>query len=430
MKRRIFLIIIVLCGVILCFSGVFLFLHSAFHGSEVQLPFQGNYLSYHDGFYTEGEGDVFRYYNQEKKFIGEYPLISSLQKEDGSYDYSSLHFTSSLAPFTDISNLVGVIDAEGNEVLPAQYESVTILDSNLFLVSSAMNYAFLDRAGNQVGASSFQTVEEVGTAFLVSVDGLYGIVGHDGNYLLEPTYQIILPLVDGDNVFFQASNGADNQYFLLQDGVLTSCSPLSFKNVIAFSDNILYYTDLEGKIHLYDTRKEEDRSLTGSYVALKPFESGLALVVNEDGLAGYINEEEEMVIPYAYPSTQAGDFTSDGLAVVGNNGYFGVIDTNEEEVLPLEYLGIQILDTDHFLVLDQNNVIKLLNKAKKNLLTDSYLSVDLVEDAPYLLVSKGKMVGLIDYEGKVLLKPEYQQIKVEEGSLFYQKENVWYQREL
>lgn len=84
--------------------------------------------------------------------------------------------------------------------------------------------------------------------------------------------------------------------------------------------------------------KSGDEVVTCEYDYLGPFSEGLALVTKNDEHA-YINDKNEVVIPYTGEYRWMNDF-SDGLAKVeGYNYKQGYIDKTGKLVIPLEYSG-------------------------------------------------------------------------------------------
>ena len=74
------------------------------------------------------------------------------------------------------------------------------------------------------------------------------------------------------------------------------------------------------------------------FTNLFPFRGGLAAVHDEDNMTGFINKSGELVIPCIYESYSDG-FSEDGLCAVQKDGKWGYIDRDNNIVIPFEYDG-------------------------------------------------------------------------------------------
>lgn len=131
----------------------------------------------------------------------------------------------------------------------------------------------------------------------------------------------------------------------------------------------------------YDIRKEEFPFHGNQYtedflLRCRPFNGGLMVWVDsETGLSGYLNEKNEVVIPFKYPF--AAPFNKNGLALVGAGEKAGFINTQGEEIIPCIYdsgvngfvgdVTVVIKDGILIFITDRNEEIRRISGYDKGL---------------------------------------------------------------
>ena len=92
------------------------------------------------------------------------------------------------------------------------------------------------------------------------------------------------------------------------------------------------------------------------------FSQNYTVIENAVGLKGYVNSQNETVIPCKY--MVAGKFINN-LAIVKLDDKFGVINSKDIVVIPFEYDFIEINDKGLFKVKKDNQEFYLNKKGKK-----------------------------------------------------------------
>lgn len=108
------------------------------------------------------------------------------------------------------TGLCGVIDNQGNEVLPAEYKGVRLGDGLLCLQGSDGLWGAVDRSGNEVQPMVHANLgwsEACELFFLQDSEGLWGAVDRDGNEVLPMAYADFDWTDTGDLIFVQGSDG-------------------------------------------------------------------------------------------------------------------------------------------------------------------------------------------------------------------------------
>lgn len=196
-----------------------------------------------------------------------------------------------------------------------------------------------------------------------------------------------------------------------------------------------------------------------TYIYQSPFKNGLALVQNAKKKFGFINEQNQEVIPCQYHEAT---MFSGKLARVAQKGRWGMIDSAGKLVIPLEYDAIAHGLFEHAIVTKQdktgvfNGVGKAIVPVEFDELMDYatekiYVAIDYTENktAVYdfegktiikknqyesititgtnqLIASKNGKCGVVDLEGKTIIPFKYEYVQELGNDIFivYKGENV------
>lgn len=162
---------------------------------------------------------------------------------------------------------------------------------------------------------------------LVCINGKKGYIDSKGNVALEPEY------IDGtiftENKAFVTIPGSKPLCINKKGNVLFELENCEY--ACPFSDGMALIVDEEGKAGFVNS--DGEMIIKPQYDDADQFSEGLAMVRTESG-CGYIDKKGEIVIPTTY--TFADSFHN-GLAVVKENGKYGFINTKGEMVIPAEF---------------------------------------------------------------------------------------------
>lgn len=108
---------------------------------------------------------------------------------------------------------------------------------------------------------------------------------------------------------------------------------------------VVFESYIDGWAYSYEAKGYMDFSgnmaldLSGrGFTDLRSFHEGLAAVCTEDNLIGFIDKLGELVIPCMYEAFSDG-FSKDGLCAVQKDGKWGYIDRDNNVVIPFEHDG-------------------------------------------------------------------------------------------
>ena len=139
------------------------------------------------------------------------------------------------------------------------------------------------------------------------------------------------------------------------------------------------------------------------YIKQNSYTNGLARVII-NGKIGYINEQEEFVIPCKYDI--ANDFT-DELAVVVKDGRFGYINTEGEEVIPLEYRWGSDFSEELAIVIDSLHKWKYIDVNGREPFVCSYTELGCFSEG-LAVVKDNEKYGFINKKGEEVIPCIYE----------------------
>lgn len=369
-----------------------------------------------------------------------YDIIDSMWIDDNTLNLEKFKFVDGLAQFND-GIYYGLLNEKGEEILDANYTSIEVINKNLIIVSDGNSFYFINYNGNRLFNVEFEMItsfDNQDEIFLVSNNNKYALFDNTGKLLTDFIYDNIYELSNSNNTnyVFCATYGEYTHIYIYNKDNKTfeKLDIFDNYNVTSFEYYNIYLTNQEGQYSLYDIKSKEIKTLNNSYVYLGPFVNSVALAVNSENVVGYIDENEEIVIDYQYDNSNTSDFTSFGYAVVGKDGLVGVINTNNDNILKFDYLSINIINNDRFLVSDKNNKMYIIDKNANKITKDDYDTITFTDFNEVFVVSKEinnkTKYGVINSNGKEIIPVEYEDIKISDSyfilktskSEFYLKE--------
>ena len=251
----------------------------------------------------------------------------------------------------------GIIDKEGNTVIPFEYGKTSINNTNEYVIfaDEGDNYGLMDIKGNVLIEPEYESIRGpfINNYFILLLDEKYGIQDSEGNVIIDFEYDYIadftsldaIPVQNGGN---SALINSENQIIVnygkyedieeisipgrfvvelndregLIDGKGNMIIPINYYDIICSdldyqSDKLILVSDQ----NKYAYFNKDGKNVTGFiYDDGKEFKNGYA-PVEKDGKWGYIDVSGKEIIPCQYNLTF--DFSKDNHAIVANvgNGY-------------------------------------------------------------------------------------------------------------
>ena len=288
---------------------------------------------------------------------GLYGYIDATGKNVIGYRYERASAFSGRLAVVCRDKLYGVINTDGKEIIPPRYEFLMIYWGCRVAVRHEDKWGIFDENGTQITSFEYDDI----TAY--NCDG-YAEVGKDGKKgLIDKTGKLIIPLLYRDvsyptEGFAEAAVGKRGKTFVGIDG---REMPARFDDVLFGFTEGLAAVKKRRKWGYIDTGGAE--VIPPQYADVTGFHGGIARVMDSDGKCGYINRNNEAVIPLEYDWMSTFDDRPVATVTSGFNPVFkkygtgvkhGLIDRENNLLLPVIF--DEVLCTD-----DVNIVLVLLN---------------------------------------------------------------------
>lgn len=298
--------------------------------------------------------------------------------------------------FAYIGDKYAVVDKEGKLLTDPAFDAVgTVSDEGLFAVKTQDIWGYIDKNTMEyVVDPKYSTagVFEDGVA-TVSVKGLYGYIGTDGEYIIPPQYEFALSfsedyaaiLTDGKwgyvNKNGEAAIKADYeeaQKFINGFAIVKQYGDYGLINTsgeyviepqfdeMVFDEGCDMYKVRLGDKYGY-VNKNGDYEVAPEFCRLGDFgDEKLTFAARSDGKYGFVDRSGDFVIDALYED--AGDFGED-LAPVMKDGLWGYVNSDGEIVITPQFEKASRFYSDGYaLCRDENGKYVVIDKEGINIL--------------------------------------------------------------
>jgi len=123
------------------------------------------------------------------------------------------NFSNGLA-IVEKNGYYGIINKEGNEVVPFKYNHIQ-QSGDKYLVTLSGRHGMIDRSGKIIVPLEYEDYSYYGSHTIITKGGLKGVMDRNGKILVVPKYDSIEPI--SDNVFYATKEG--KRYLVTLDGI-------------------------------------------------------------------------------------------------------------------------------------------------------------------------------------------------------------------
>ena len=241
--------------------------------------------------------------------------------------------------------------------------------------------------------------------FPVYTNGKWGVIDSRGNSIIEPTYDEYIVIPDSTQAIFICTY--DVNY---EDGTY-STRVLNERNEELYTD----YDHVEA-LENYD----ESNNLW--------YEDGI-LRVEQDGMAGIINTNGQLIVECQYDSIEALKGVDNSL-LTEQDGSYGIVDSIGNVIIENNYQSIEPLSNqyeDGYVVENSDGQFGLIGYSKEVILETNYDDIKNVHsDGQYYIVREGENWEVIDREGTTYLAGDYDDIlSVNNGNVIVEDNNQY-----
>ena len=250
-------------------------------------------------------------------------------------------------------------------------------------------------------------------------DAKWGIIGTNGETIINPMYQEIPIVIDKSKDVFlftydineedgtyktKAVNKNNEQLFTNYNKVEALENYDSAENVW-YEKNVLK-VEKDGKWGLIDTNgKEISEIIYDNIKTLKGIQN--SIIVEKEGKYGLLNCNGVKILDTNYSEIlNFGDDYINGYITKNQDGKFGIVNVSGEQVLENNYEEIYNIYSDKYFVIGENGNQQLINKDKEKVLTENFDEIKQITSTGVIYVKDGKY-GFMDFEGNIIIEASY-----------------------
>ncbi len=338
----------------------------------------------------------------------------------------------------------GMIDLDGNEVVPCQYKRLEPLPEIGYIAFEDKNslWGLMDQEGKIVLKAQYDGIKPFSSeVMLIELDDRYGFLDKHFNEVIPPKYERINDVQNTEVLVELELNGKKK---ILNKSLKTLFTDKDFDSIRGnhYFKHLLHVR--KGNLHgLFDTQGQE--IIPVKYASVSQEWVDYFKVTTEEGKQGIYTIKGEMMIPAAYnrlyfdkpffvyfmdkkdkgvidltgKKINLGEyedaFSVSGslLAVKEDKGLWGVIDLNKQVVLPFEYVEIKPFSDDKILAMKvRDHAQWSLIDMQGNVIMPAGFNLVNVGDLPEPLrafkLGENDLFGMIDAQtGEIVFQPKY-----------------------
>ena len=266
--------------------------------------------------------------------------------------------------------------------------------------------------------------------FALYQDEKWGILGSNGEIIIEPMYQEMIIVVDKTKDVFLCTYDIDEETGTYQTKAINSKNEdlwTNYEKIEALenydaSGNVWYEKNVlkvqkDGKWGLIDLNGNE--ILETSYddiTTLKGLEN--SLIVQKDGMLGLVNDKGTKIIDTNYSQIlNLGEEYQNGYITVNSENRYGVVSFSGETILENQYEKIDNIYSDKYFVIQENGKQQLIDRQGNKILTENFDEIKQIANAG-IIFTRQNQYGLMDFEGNVIIEPTYQNLEEINNDIF------------
>ena len=230
----------------------------------------------------------------------------------------------------------GFINKKGKEVIPCEYDGIGNFSEGLAAVALDGKWGFINKKGEEVVPCKYDGADSFSEGMAkVKRNGKYGFINTKGKEIVPCKYDEV-----GEHYYsYEEEKSAFSEGmakvkrngkwgFINKNG--KEIVPCEYDYAGSFSEGMAK-VQLDGKWGFINKNGKE--IVPCKYDEIDDFSEGMAKV-QLDGKYGFINTKGKVVIPCKYDNAFS---FSEGMAAVKRNSKWGVINTKGEVVIPCKY---------------------------------------------------------------------------------------------
>ena len=263
--------------------------------------------------------------------------------------------------YEDSTYKTKALNAKNEEIL-GQYEQIEALDNfdnqnNIFYEQNAIKvrkngkYGIINIEGKEILPCNYdkiETLKGVENSILIEQEGKIGLVDSNGKIVMEPTYKEIKPLGTDYKLGYIVVNN-ENQYGIV-DCNNKVVLETKYADILPVTENNIFVVKEAEAYTLMD--KEGNNLLQTTYTNITGIKNGNAIVENKSKY-GVITTTGEEVVPIKYDEIA---FAFTDTFIVKQNNQYGLVKKADQVVLELKYANMRYIDKADFMEVSEDNI--------------------------------------------------------------------------
>ena len=380
-------------------------------------------INYSDNSYTSKAVN-----KKNEEIFSKYEMVETIQNND--IDNNLWYENNILKVKKD--GKYGVIDLNGKEIVPCEYEKIEALRgvTNSLVTTKNSKLGLIDNSGSIIIENKYQEIDALTDryedGFIVKDEnGKYGVINYNKKTALECKYDQIENIFGNDTYVVKEDGtlkvvSADGDSYL--EGKYSEIKDINGENVIVKSEEKYGVVTLSGEELIPAEYDDLTYTFSNYYIAKK------------NDKFGVINTAKEKVIDFNYTSLvyrKAADFIEGAknkensdlidrnmeVKVTGivsevniDKGYIKVRVNNEYKYYNFKFEEKalkEILKTNTLFVKKENGKYGYVNKEGTVVVNFEYDDATEQNEYGYAAVKKNGLWGAIDQKGNVIIEPKY-----------------------
>lgn len=274
---------------------------------------------------------------------------------------------------------------------------------------------------------------ELNYYFAVYQDEKWGVLGSDGNFVIQPMYQEMPIVIDPSKDIFLCTYDIDETNGTYQTKVINNKNEeiwTDYDKIEALenydeSGNIWYEREIlkvqeNGKWGLMDLNGKQITDLIYDEIkTIKGTEN--SILVKQDGKVGLLNSKGIKIAEPQYSQIMNfGEDYKNGYITVNLENKYGLISFSGEKILANNYEKIENIYHDKYFVIQESGKQKLIDKEGNTKINENFDEIKQIANSGVVFVRKNQY-GLMDFEGNILIEPTYEQLKEINTDVFLAK---------
>lgn len=266
--------------------------------------------------------------------------------------------------------------------------------------------------------------------FALYQDEKWGILGSNGELVIEPMYQEMPIVIDNSKDVFLCTYDIDESTGTYKTKAINKNNEEIWTNYdkiealenydkagnVWYEKNILK-VEKQGKWGLIDIEgKEIAEAIYDDIKTLKGVEN--SILVEKDGLVGLLNNKGTKIADIQYSQIiNFGEEYKNGYITVNQENKYGLISFSGEKILENNLEKIENIYHDKYFVIVENGKQQLINKEGSKILTENFDEIKQIANSGVVFVKENKY-GFMNFEGNIVIEPIYDNLKEINTDLF------------